>query len=236
MLSSAAFVHYFVYLSRLKGSAEPVLIRRNDHTDGENKSSLLWPTFTFLFRRRHVTTVVIITRKRGGMNGGKSGGGPGWMVTLNKLKTFIQETAVWNQRFTLLLWQRRCVCIGSYRRKVVILSTTTMFSWTWPNRFHASGPVQRSWWSTVVYIRGCDGTCDTLWVAHQWTVVFIRFEDFSFRPTGIKYQCILSHCSIWFPDNFLQMAKNAQKKNLDFKTTLCEKYIFCEILSDRTPL
>lgn len=89
MLSSAAFVHYFVNLACLKGIAEPVLIE-------ENESSLLRPTFTFLFRWRHVTTVVIFTRKRGGTNGEKSGGGQGWMDghVLNKLKAFIQESAV----------------------------------------------------------------------------------------------------------------------------------------------
>lgn len=89
MLSSAAFVHYFVNLACLKGIAEPVLIE-------ENESSLLRPTFTFLFRWRHVTTVVIFTRKRGGTNDEKSGGGQGWMDghVLNKLKAFIQESAV----------------------------------------------------------------------------------------------------------------------------------------------
>lgn len=91
MLSSAAFVHYFVNLACLKGIAEPV-----SHIGEENESSLLRPKFTFLFRWRHVTTVVIFTRKRGGTNGEKSGGGQGWMDghVLNKLKAFIQESAV----------------------------------------------------------------------------------------------------------------------------------------------
>lgn len=89
MLSSAACVHYLVNLACLKGIAEPVLIE-------ENESSLLRPTFTFLFRWRHVTTVVIIRRKRGGTNGEKSGGGQRRMDghVLNKLKAFIQESAV----------------------------------------------------------------------------------------------------------------------------------------------